>query len=147
MKTHAFRVISYPLRVYSGQGALLNLADEVRRNRASRAFIVCGRTVSRKTGLIAAMNDHLGKLCAGVYDEMEKDSPLECVLRARDTARAADADLVVAVGGGSVIQAARAVVILLCEKGAPHDLITRYPPGKPALSVRLTAPKLPIINV
>ena len=147
MKAQAFRAVGYPLRIYSGEGALANLPDEVRRNRARRAFIVCGRTVSRKTALIEDMKRALGPLCAGVFDEIDKDSPLACVLAARDAARAADADLVIAVGGGSVIQAARVVVILLAEKGAPHELITQYPEGKAAVSVRLSAPKLPIVNV
>ena len=59
------------------------------------------------------MRERLGDACAGVYDEMEKDSPLAPVLAARDAARDAGADLVIAVGGGSVIQATRVVVMLL----------------------------------
>ncbi|MEO7726985.1 MAG: iron-containing alcohol dehydrogenase, partial [Burkholderiales bacterium] len=43
--------------------------------------------------------------------------------------------------------ATRVVAILLAEKGAPHDLITRYPDNAPAISPKLLAPKLPIINV
>jgi alcohol dehydrogenase class IV len=38
-------------------------------------------------------------------------------------------------------------VILLAEKGSPHELITRYPQNGPAVSPKLNAPKLPIINV
>ena len=147
MSTHDFRVVTYPVRVYSGQGALANIKAEVARNRSRRAFIVCGRSVSRKTPLIEKMRDRLGELCAGVYDELEKDSPLGPVLAARDAARAAEADLVIAVGGGSVIQAARVVVILLAEKGDPHQLCTQYPEGRPAHSVKLLQTKVPIINV
>lgn len=147
MKSHTFRAVGYPLRLYSGAGALLNLADEVRRKRARRAFIVCGQTVSRKTALIGNIKENLGALCAGVYDAMGKDSPLPAVLAARAAAREAGADILIAVGGGSVIQATRVVTILLAEKGEPHDLITQYPEGRPAVSVRLLEPKLPIINV
>ncbi|MGH7932470.1 MAG: iron-containing alcohol dehydrogenase, partial [Candidatus Binataceae bacterium] len=57
------------------------------------------------------------------------------------------ADLVIAVGGGSVIQGARVVVVLLAEKGDAYDLMTQYPKGQPAVSPRLSAPKMPIINV
>src|SRR5690606_15686289 len=102
---------------------------------------------ARKTPLIARMRERLGEFCVGVYDELEKDSPLGPVLAARDAARAADADLVIAVGGGSVIQAARVVVILLAEKGEVHDLCTQYPEGRPAQSVKLLRPKLPLVNV
>ena len=144
---HDFRAVAYPVRVYSGQCALGNIKAEVARNRARKAFIVCGRSVSRKTPLIGRIRERLGELYAGCYDEMEKDSPLAPVLAARDAARAAEADLVIAVGGGSVIQAARVVVILLAEKGDVHQLCTQYPEGRPAQSVKLLQPKLPIINV
>lgn len=142
-----FRAIGYPLRLYSGQDALENLPAELKRHRAQRAFIVCGRSVSRKTGLIARVRRILGAACAGVFDEMEKESPLPAVQRAADAARAAQADLLVAVGAGSVIQATRVVAILLAEKQPVEELITRYPENGPAISPRLLEPKLPIINV
>jgi len=146
-RTHDFRAVNYPVRVYSGDGALANLKAEVARNRAKRAFILCGRSVARNTPLIARMQERLGELWAGTYDGLGKDSPLGPVLEARDAARAAEADLVIAVGGGSVIQAARVVVILLAEKGDVHELCTQYPEGRPAQSVKLLAKKIPIINV
>jgi alcohol dehydrogenase class IV len=147
MRAYDFRAVHYPVRIYSGQDALANINAEVARNRGTRAFIVCGRTVARKTPLIERMRERLGELCAGVYDELEKDSPLAPVLAARDAARAADADLVIAVGGGSVIQAARVVVILLAEDGDVHELCTQYPENGPARSVKLLRPKLPLVNV
>jgi alcohol dehydrogenase class IV len=146
-RAYDFRAVSYPVRVYSGECALGNIKAEVARNRARRAFIVCGRSVSRKTPLIGKLRERLGELYAGCYDEMEKDSPLAPILAARDAARDAQADLLIAVGGGSVIQATRVVVILLAEKGDVHQLCTQYPPGRPAQSVKLMQPKLPIINV
>ena len=44
---HAFRVVSFPVRVYSGKDALGNLPAELKRNKAKRAYIICGRSVSR----------------------------------------------------------------------------------------------------
>ncbi|MGH8663707.1 MAG: iron-containing alcohol dehydrogenase family protein [Burkholderiales bacterium] len=147
MRAHDFRAATYPVRLYSGQDAAANIKAEVARNRGKRAFILCGRTVARKTAIIERMRSRLGELCVGVYDEMEKDSPLGPILAARDAARVAEADAVIAVGGGSVIQAARVVAILLAEKGDPHELCTQYPEGRPAQSVKLLQPKVPIINV
>ena len=142
-----FNALSLAFRVYSGKDALENLPAELKRNKAQRAFILCGRTVSRRTDLITRMRRILGDGCAGVFDEIEKDSTLLSVLAATAAARAAKADLLISVGGGSVTQATRVVAILLAEKGAPHDLITQYPDNAPAISPKLLAPKLPIINV
>lgn len=147
MHTHDFRLAAYPLRLYSGKDALEHLPSELKRQNARRAFIVCGRTVSRKTDLIARVRNILGEGCAGVFDEIEKDSTLASILRARDAARAADADLLIGIGAGSVIQATRVVAVLLAEKRPIEELITQYPEHGSAVSPKLLAPKLPIINV
>src|SRR5215212_12268361 len=97
-----FRAVGYPLRLYSGQDALENLPAELKRRNAKRAMVVCGRTVSRKTPLITRMRGILGDSLADVFDEMAKESPVSAVLAARDAARDAQADLLIAVGAGSV---------------------------------------------
>lgn len=142
-----FRAVSYPWRLYSGVNALQHLAGEVKRHNARRAFVVCGRTVAHKTNLVARIRDELGDLYAGVFDAMDKDSSYPAVRAATDAARAAEADLLIAAGGGSVIVGTRVVAIFLAEQGDPFALMTQYPEGRPAYSPRLLAPKPPIINV
>lgn len=142
-----FRAVGYPLRLYSGKDALENLPAELKRQRAKKAFVVCGRSVSRKTPLVSRIRGILGDALAGVYDEMAKDSPLSAVIGARDAARAAGADLLIAIGAGSVVQATRVVAILLAETRPVEELITQYPGNAPAISPKLLAPKVPIINV
>ena len=122
-----FRAVSYPVRLYSGKDALENLPAELKRQRSARAFIVCGRTVSRRTELISRMRSILGDASAGVFDEMAKEAPLAAVLAARDAARDANADLLIGVGAGGVIQATRVVAILLAETRPIEELITQYP--------------------
>lgn len=148
LHTHDFRIVSYPCRVYSGKQALDHLPNEVARHGAQRAFLLCGRSVSRQTGLIDRLKDLLGRSFAGVFDEIGKDTPLTDVIAARDRAREAKADMLIAVGAGSVIQGARVVAILMAENAPIEKLATQYPEnGGPAISPKLLAPKLPIINV
>src|SRR5262245_15201075 len=142
-----FRAVSYPWRLYSGVDALGQLGTEVERAGAQRAFVICGRTVAHRTNLLARIQAALGERYAGVFDAMDKDSTYPAVVAATDAARAAGADLLIAVGGGSVIVGTRAVAIFLAESGDPFELMTQYPEGKPAYSPRLNAPKRPIINV
>ena len=146
--SHDFRAVSYPVRVYSGKDALGSLPAELKRHKAKRAFIICGRSVSQKTDLIQRIQALLGDACAGLYDEMGKDTPMRSVIAARDRAREVGADLLIAVGAGSVVQGTRIVAILLAEKGRVEDLCTQYPEdGHAAISPKLMAPKLPIIHV
>jgi len=142
-----FKAIHYPYRLYSGKDALGQLPAEVARLKRRRAFIVSGRTVSRTTPLITRIRDLLAESCAGFFDEVDKDTSRSSIVRATEAARAAQADLVIGVGAGSVIQGARIVTILLAEKRPIEELITRYPGQGPAISARLMEPKLPVINV
>ena len=147
MIKHDFRAVSYPLRLYSGRDALENLPAELKRHKSQKAFVVCGRSVSRKTGLVDRIATILGPAYAGRYDEIEKDTTLASVQAAAAAARAAGADLLIGVGAGSVIQGTRVVAVLLAEKAPVEQLITQYPDNAPAISPKLLAPKLPIINV
>src|SRR5690348_18472269 len=97
MYNYNFRATGYPFRLYSGVNALDRLPDEVARHKAKRAFIVCGRTVSRKTPLISHMKQLLGERLAGVFDEIDKDTSHDSVRRAAAAARAAQADLMIGV--------------------------------------------------
>ncbi len=144
---HQFRATGYPLRLYSGKDALENLPAELKRYKAQRAFVVCGRSVSRKTNLIDRIARILGPAYAGRYDKIEKDTTLVSVQAAATAARSVNADLLIAVGSGSVIQGTRVVAVLLAEKAPVDQLITQYPDNAPAISPKLLAPKLPIINV
>ncbi|MGQ4808318.1 1,3-propanediol dehydrogenase [Candidatus Entotheonellaceae bacterium PAL068K] len=147
LAAHTFRAISLPWRLYAGVEALQHLAAEVKRHQAQRAFVICGQTVAHRTNLLQRVKAQLGALYAGVFDAMGKDSTWPAVQAAVEAARSAGADMLIAVGGGSVIVGSRVVAILLAETGDPYTLMTQYAEGKPAVSPRLMAPKLPIINV
>ncbi|MEN9783384.1 MAG: hypothetical protein RJA24_727 [Pseudomonadota bacterium] len=144
---HRFRATGYPLRLYSGKDALENLPAELKRFKSTKAFLISGRSVSRKTGLVDRIAKILGPAYAGRFDEIEKDTTLASVQAAAAAAREANADLLIGVGAGSVIQGTRVVAILLAEKAPVDQLITQYPDNAPAISPKLLAPKLPIINV
>ena len=143
----SFRYRSYDLRLYAGKDSLRNLRSEVERARAKRAFVVCGQTVAHRTDLLARVREVLGDWYAGAFDGVKTNSPLPSVEAGTAAAREAGADLIVAVGGGSAVVTARAIVILLAEKGTAHDLCTKYRPGRPPESPRLLEPKIPNIAV
>ena len=148
MSGNGFRAAGHSWRLHCGHQALeLGLGEAVRRAGARRAFVVCSPSVNRRTGTVRRIAATLGELYAGVFDAIEKDSTYASVTAAKEAAAAAGADLLIAVGGGSVIVATRAVAIFLAEKDDPFRLMTQYPEGKPAYSPRLMAPKPPIINV
>lgn len=148
MTNKPFRAAGYDWRLYCGPEVIeQSLAEAVTRAKAKRAFVICSPSINRRTDTVERIRAALGDRFAGVYDGIEKDSTYASVQAATDAARAANADLLIAAGGGSVIVAVRVVAVYLGESGSPFDLMTQYPEGKPAYSPRLMAPKLPIINI
>lgn len=143
----SFRAVTFPVRVHAGSRALDRLSDEVDRTGAKRVFVVCGQSVARFTSLLDRVSEALGTRLAGVFDGAETGSPLPSVEKGVAQAAEAGADLIVAVGGGSAVVTARAIIILLAENGSAQDLATKYPAGLPPVSPRLTQPKIPNILV
>ena len=148
MSARDFKATIYPLRLYCGKDAIeQGLKESVNRMRARRAFVICSRSVNQRTTTVRRIEAALGDLYAGVYDGIEKDSTYASVRAAKDAAVAAGADLLIGVGGGSVMVATRVVAIYMAEKGDPFEIMTQYPEGKPAYSPRLMAAKPPVINI
>jgi alcohol dehydrogenase class IV len=146
--SNAFRAAGYAWRLHCGAQAIeQGLKEAVVRAGAKRAFVVCSPSINRRTDSVRRIAAALGDRYAGVFDGIEKDSTYTSVCAAKEAAVASGADLLIAVGGGSVIVATRAVAIFLAEAGDPFKLMTQYPEGRPAYSPRLLAPKPPIVNV
>ena len=142
-----FRYTPAASRVIVGRGALERLGEEAGRAGVARALVVCGQSVATKTDLVERAQAALGERYAGVFDGVEAESPLPAVAAGVAAAREAEADGLVAIGGGSAVVTARAIVMLLAEQGDVHDLCTQYPPGGRPVSPRLMAPKIPNLLV
>ena len=72
-------------------------------------------TLNRETDEIEKIRRALGPRCVGTFDAMPPHTPREAVIAATEQARAADADLIVTVGGGSITDGAKAVQLCLAN--------------------------------
>ena len=126
MSKTTFRAAGYPWRLYCGRQVIeQDLKQAVDRTGAKRAFVVCSPSVNRRTDTVRRIEAILGDGYAGVYDGIEKDSTYASVCAAKQAATEASADLLIAVGGGSVIVATRAVAIFMAETGDPFRIMTQ----------------------
>ncbi len=89
------------------------LAEEIARLDASAVYVMASGTLNRTTGVIQSVRDVLGNRMAGLCDTIASHTPRTDVVRATNEARAAKADLILTVGGGSVTDAAKMVGICL----------------------------------
>jgi maleylacetate reductase len=95
------------MRVHFGVDALEKLEGEARSY--DRAFIISGRSLNEKTNLIRRVEALLGGKHVGTFDGIGQHTPGGAVERAAVEAELAAADLLVSVGGGSVIDGTKAV--------------------------------------
>ena len=102
--THTFLPTS---RVHFGADALEKLEEEARP--WGRAFVITGRSLDEKTDLIRRVEASLGDRHAGTFAGIGQHTPGGTVEQAAMRAETAAADLLIAVGGGSVIDGTKAV--------------------------------------
>jgi maleylacetate reductase len=104
-----FTYESRPGRVVFRPGAAVTATpSEAAQLGLRRLLVVCG---SRGEAVARAVADALGDSCAGLHAEARMHVPVEDADRAVAVARAAGADGVVAVGGGSSIGLGKAIAL------------------------------------
>jgi maleylacetate reductase len=103
--------------VHFGAGALENLEEEARSY--GRAFVITGRSLNERTPLISRVEAMLGGRHAGTFAGIGQHTPGGAVEQAAVEAELAAADLLVSVGGGSVIDGTKAVAR---ELGYPRQV-------------------------
>jgi len=101
--------------VVFGEPAAAAIVAQMDRLGTSRAFLMVSGTLNRDTDEIEKIRDLLGPRCAGLFDAMPPHTPREAVIAASEAARAANADLIVTVGGGSITDGAKAVQLCLAN--------------------------------
>ena len=103
--------------VLFGAGSLEGLAGEVERVGGRRVLVITGRSLATRTTVIDVVTRALGPLHVATFDGIGEHAPREGVARAVAAARAHAADTLVSVGGGSPIDAAKAVALELSGDG------------------------------
>jgi len=118
--------------VVFGRPAADAVNAQMGRLGASRAFLMVSGTLNRDTDEIRKIRDILGPRCVGLFDAMPPHTPREAVIAASEGARAAGADLIVTVGGGSITDGAKAVQLCLANNVSAVEDIDRIRTGKGA---------------
>ncbi len=125
-------------RILFGRGTTLELAGLV-RGVGARVLVVTGRAPDRHAGLIRTVS--AGVEACQVWST-DGEPTLDDVRRGAETARALSADVVVAIGGGSAIDAGKAIAALATNRNDVLDYLEVIGGGQP-----LRAAPLPFIAV
>jgi maleylacetate reductase len=108
-------IYSYPAtsRIVYGTDFVEALARELDLTGERRVYVLASGTLERSTDVIRRVRDALGERYAGLCARIGAHTPRIDVTAAANAARAAQADLLLGVGGGSVTDAAKMVAICL----------------------------------
>ena len=101
-------------RIIFGTPAGEAVVAEAERYGAKRVFVTSTRSLAQKeNGPLQRMEKALGAHHVGTHSAISSHSPREDVVAGANAAREAKADLLVAVGGGSVVDATKAMLLCL----------------------------------
>ncbi len=109
-----------PTKLVYREGALTDLGVEVDELKCKKAFIVTDKGIV-SAGLIEGVEKVLSHRLVGIYDRCIQDSGYHIINEAAGLAKEKGADVLVSVGGGSVIDTTKGMAILLKEGGKLED--------------------------
>lgn len=113
-------------RVTFGEPAAPALAAEAERLGAQRVMLIASQSLATNTDEISRIETALGARHATTFSGVAPHVPRTDVIKATNIARDCGADLIVSVGGGSVVDCAKIVPILLSNGVGDTDAMGDY---------------------
>lgn len=140
MKSFTYHI---PTQIEFGNGLIAKLPSYVRSLKASRAIVVGDPGVER-AGLVEKVSSILkaGGIATVVFTDVESDPATRSVDEGVVLGKDHKADVVVGIGGGSALDTAKAIGLMLTNKGNIRDYvgIDKVPlAGAPVIAVPTTA--------
>jgi alcohol dehydrogenase len=141
--SHKTFTITQPTRLLFGAGAIAGLADLVKAEGGSKVFLVVDPGL-KNAGLLQKVTDPLkkAKIPFEIYDKIDPEPGLKLADAGCKLAAKSGCDCVVGVGGGSAMDVAKAISILLTNGGKAEDYLGLgkiAKPGVPKIMVPTTA--------
>jgi NADP-dependent alcohol dehydrogenase len=110
-----------PVRVLFGQGRIADLGKHVPEK--ARVLILVGGASAEKTGTLAEVRQALGTRVHATFSGIEPNPSYETALRAVEQIRKEGYDFLLAVGGGSVLDAVKFIAAAVPFEGDPWSIL------------------------
>jgi len=113
-----------PAKIYHENGAVLKHSSEIAA-LGRKALIVTGRSSAARTGALAdviqALEDNGTEYI--LYDKIEQNPSVKSVMAAAQAGRSQGADFVIGIGGGSPMDAAKAIALMVHNRDTSEDIL------------------------
>lgn len=117
--------IYMPVRIISGENCVVKNSAELRR-LGKKCLIVTSKTSAKKSGalddVITALNNE--NIAYSIFDEITENPLVSTVIKAGEKAREFGADFIIGIGGGSPLDASKAIAI--CAENPDYDIKGLY---------------------
>ena len=114
MRTGVFNFLAQD-RVHFGTPAAEALLTEADLRGARRIVVVTGRTLNRKTDAVQLALTQIAPRVVALFDECTEHTPRDSVIALAAVLRVAGADLIVSIGGGTVIDTVKVALVALAQ--------------------------------
>lgn len=113
-----------PVKVFQEQDCVRNHSSEL-AGLGTKALIVTGQHSARICGALADVEEALKAQGRDyvIYHKIEENPSIETVMDARDFALENEADYVIGIGGGSPLDASKAIALMMKNKDRDADLL------------------------
>lgn len=127
-------------QIVFGEGALTQLPGLV-RGLGTCAVVVTGRTGARAAAVFELL-EKTGGIVSTITCQVPGEPTVDWVEHRVQAARGSGCDLVIGFGGGSAIDAAKAIAAMISNQGSLSDYLEVIGGGKP-----LTNPPVPVVAI
>ena len=113
-----------PVNVVFGCGKVKE-AGEIAKQYGKKALIVTGKSSAKKSGLYDKVNDSLkaAGLDSVLFDKVSQNPLTTTAMEGAEFAKENACDVVVAIGGGSIMDCAKSIAFLAVNHGDINDYI------------------------
>jgi alcohol dehydrogenase class IV len=120
-------LFNLPTKIIFGAGKLESELGVEASKLGRKAFIVTGRSSTKRTGLLERVTTILAKnrIECSIFDRVESNPSVETVEQGAELAQESKTDFLIGLGGGSPLDAAKAIGILLSQGGRISDYFGR----------------------
>ena len=131
-----------PTLIYSEKGCVKNHGKEL-AVAGNKAFIITGKHSSRVNGSLKDVTDVLeaeGKAYV-IFDDIEENPSIETVMKAREIGINEHVDYVIGIGGGSPLDACKAIAMMIANPQENEKVLYENKPLRalPVITVPTTA--------
>lgn len=113
-----------PTKVYSEKDCVKNHGKEI-SYFGKKAMIITGKNSSRKNGSLWDMEEVLRsqQISYMIFDEIEENPSVETVMKAREAGLLEKVDFVIGIGGGSPLDAAKAIALMIANPNETEEVL------------------------